>query len=374
MTQDCDFIGLAVPGVRSMDTYEPGKSEEELKREFGLSDVIKLASNENPLGASPKAIEAVEKALPSLNRYPDGNGFELKVVLAARHEVELNQITLGDGSGEVLALLAQAFVNPGDEVVFSEYAFALYPLITQAASGVARVAAANSADDASPRGHNLDNIANQISHKTRLVFIANPNNPTGTWLQPEDLLRFIRSVPPQVLVVIDEAYKEYVDAEVAAPTIGWMSGCPNLVVTRTFSKAYGLAGLRIGYAVSNSQVADVLNRIRQPFNTSLLAQVAALAALEDIEFLETTRKLNRAGMVQLLNGLEDLGLACLPSRANFLCIELGEPGKVVFEALLREGVIVRALDCYDLPNCIRVTIGTEAQNNRFLKALAKVKG
>jgi histidinol-phosphate aminotransferase len=368
----CDFIELAAPGVRTLQPYQPGKPESELRREYGLDDVIKLASNENPLGPSPRAIAAIQDSLLELSRYPDGNGFELKQALAIRHGVAMASITLGKGSNDVLELVARAFLTPQCEAVFSQYAFAVYPIVTKAVGAIGRVARANPPDHPMPHGHDLEAMRVLIGQGTRLVFIANPNNPTGTWLSPKDLEGFLESLPPWVLVVVDEAYREYMDAGELPDTIAWIERFPNLIVTRTFSKAYGLAGLRIGYAISHPQVADLLNRVRQPFNVSTPALRGALAALADEEYLQRSHALNKKGMVQLRAGCDDLGLNYLPSAGNFLCIDVKRPGQEVFIALLSKGVIVRPVDNYGLSQFLRVSIGTRQENERFMRTLAEI--
>ncbi|PIE83599.1 MAG: histidinol-phosphate transaminase [Candidatus Contendobacter odensis] len=371
----CDYLALAVPGVRDLHPYKPGKPESELRREYGLSDIVKLASNENPLGASPKALAAVREALDSLARYPDGNGFELKKALSARLDVPMAALTLGNGSNDVLELIARAFLTSQHEAVFSEYAFAVYPLVTQAVGATARVAKANPADHVMPYGHNLAAMQALIGERTRIVFIANPNNPTGTWLKTNELETFLAAVPEQVLVVLDEAYFEYVDATADCPNaLYWLNRFPNLVVTRTFSKAYGLAGLRVGYAVSQPTIADVLNRVRQPFNVNSLALVAATAALEDDDYLAKSQAMSRVGIQQLQQACRRLGLNCLPSMGNFLCVDVGRPGQEVFLALLRQGVIVRPVDNYGLPHFLRISVGSEPENARLIEALDVVLG
>ncbi len=282
MTCDFDFFALAAPGVRTLQPYQPGKPESELRREYGLSDIVKLASNENPLGPSPKALIAVRAALSGLARYPDGNGFELKTALSAKLGLSTAMLTLGNGSNDVLELVARAFLTPAHEAVFSEHAFAVYPIVTQAIGATARVAKANPPDHPMPHGHNPAALLALINDQTRVLFIANPNNPTGTWLKTAELETLLAAVPEQVIVVVDEAYVEYVEAEADCPNaLHGLDRFPNLIVTRTFSKAYGLAGLRVGYAVSHPQIADLLNRVRQPFNVNSLALVAATAALDD---------------------------------------------------------------------------------------------
>ncbi len=369
----CDFLSLAAPGVRTLQPYQPGKPESELRREYGLSDIVKLASNENPLGPSPRALTAIHDALSGLARYPDGNGFELKAALSAKLGISMATLTLGNGSNDVLELAARAFLTPEHEAVFSEHAFAVYPIVTQAIGATARVAKANPPDHPMPYGHDPAALLALINDRTRLVFIANPNNPTGTWLKTAELEAFLTAVPESVLVVVDEAYGEYVDAEADCSTaLRWLDRFPNLIVTRTFSKAYGLAGLRVGYAVSHPQVADLLNRVREPFNVNSLALVAAAAALDDVDYLDRGRALNRAGMQQLQDACRQLGLSWLPSVGNFLCVDVGRPGREVFAELLKRGVITRPVDNYGLPRFLRISIGSETENARLVAALRDV--
>ena len=366
----CDFLSLAAPGVRTLQPYQSGKPESELRREYGLSDIVKLASNENPLGPSPKAMIAMREALDELARYPDGNGFELKAALSAKFGIPTSALTLGNGSNDVLELVARAFLTPEHEAIFSEHAFAVYPIVTQAIGATARVAKANPPDHAMPHGYDPAAMLALISDRTRVMFIANPNNPTGTWLKTAELEALLEAVPERVIVVVDEAYSEYVETEAGCPSaLRWLDRFPNLVVTRTFSKAYGLAGLRVGYAVSHPQVADLLNRVRQPFNVNSLALVAAAAALDDVEHLERGQATNRAGMKQLQNACRQWGLSWLPSAGNFLCVDLGQPGREVFVELLKRGVIARPVDNYGLPRHLRISIGTEAENARWIEAM-----
>jgi histidinol-phosphate aminotransferase len=367
-----DYVKLAAPGVRTLRPYQPGKPESELRRELGLEKIIKLASNENPLGPSPKAIAAVQANLAELARYPDGNGFELKTALAEHHGVELENITLGNGSNDVLELVARAFLTPDHEAVFSEHAFAVYPLVTRAIGAHARVTSANPADHPMPYGHDLEAMAASINARSRVVFLANPNNPTGTWLTAQALERFLRKVPDQVVVVLDEAYFEYVDETDYPDTIPWIRRFPNVIVTRTFSKVYGLAGLRVGYAISHPQVADLLNRVRQPFNVNIPALAGAVAALGDTGYLQRSVAANRLGMEQLRSAFDGLGLRYLPSVGNFLCLEFDRPGREIFTALLGKGVIVRPVDNYGLPCFLRVTVGTEQENQCLTQALTQV--
>lgn len=369
----CDYLSLAAPGVRTLQPYQPGKPESELRREFGLDDIVKLASNENPLGPSPQALAAVREALASLARYPDGNGFELKAALAAKLGVSTAALTLGNGSNDLLELVARAFLTPEYEAVYSEHAFAVYPIVTQAVGAGARVAKANPPDHAMPYGHDPAAILASINDRTRVVFIANPNNPTGTWLKTAELLSLLEAIPAQVIVVVDEAYVEYVEAEMdCGSALNWLDRFPNLVVTRTFSKAYGLAGLRVGYAVSHPQIADLLNRVRQPFNVNSLALVAATAALNDIDHLQRSQAVNRAGMAQLQAACRQWGLNWLPSAGNFLCVEIGRSGREIFMELLKRGVITRPVDNYGLPHYLRISIGTEAENARWIEAMHDV--
>ncbi|MFW5927398.1 MAG: pyridoxal phosphate-dependent aminotransferase, partial [Wenzhouxiangella sp.] len=300
-----DYSDLAAPGVRELTPYTPGKPISELEREYGVSDSIKLASNENPLGPSPAAIEAARSELADVWLYPDANGFRLKQALAERHDVDPACITLGNGSNDVLVFLAQAFLQPGLEAVFSQYAFAVYPIATQMVGATARIAPALPADHpAMPLGHDLRGLFERVGDKTRLVFVANPNNPTGTWLSGDRLKDFVGSLPPHVICVVDEAYTEYAESDELGDASTWLEEFPNLVVTRTFSKAYGLAGLRVGYCLSNPGIADLLNRVRPAFNVNSPALAAAEAALGDREFIERTRATNSEGMRQLSEGFE----------------------------------------------------------------------
>jgi histidinol-phosphate aminotransferase len=372
MTLPCDFIELAAPGVRSLQPYQPGKPESELRRELGLADIVKLASNENPLGPSPQALAAVGASLAELARYPDGNGYELKQALAAYHALDTACITLGNGSNDVLELIARAFLTPEHEAVFSQHAFAVYPLVTQAIGARARIAKAHSANHPMPYGHALEALLELVGERTRIVFIANPNNPTGTWNTATELQAFLDAVPAHALIVIDEAYFDYAEVADYASAVAWLERYPNLIVTRTFSKAYGLAGLRVGYSLSHPEVADLLNRVRQPFNVNSPALAGARAALQDTEHLARSRAVNRAGRVQLQEGLAQLGLRALPSAGNFLCLDCARPGQPLFQALLKRGVIVRPVANYDLPNFLRITIGTEQENRRLLAAFAEV--
>lgn len=363
----CDFLSLALPGVQKLSPYVPGKPVEELAREFGLraEDIVKLASNENPLGPSPLALEALKSAFAELTRYPDGNGFLLKQALAERLGVSTSMITLGNGSNDILELITRAFVSPQHEVVFSEHAFAVYPIVTQAVGARPVVVPARD------WGHDLDAMAAAITPATRLVFIANPNNPTGTWIERPALERFLAKVPENVIVVLDEAYTEYVETGDVPNGLDYLTQYPNLLVSRTFSKAYGLAALRVGYGICQPAIADAMNRVRQPFNVNSLAQAAALATLEDDAYLAESRRINREGMAQLEAGFTSLGLTWIFSRGNFIAVDLGREAAPVFQGLLRQGVIVRPVANYGMPNHLRVSIGLPEENQRFLEVLGQ---
>ena len=361
----CDLLNLATPGVAGLQPYQPGKPIEELERELGLQDIIKLASNENPLGTGEKA-RAVLKNSCDISRYPDGNGHRLKSVLAEYHGVDTNQITLGNGSNDVLELIARAILTPAHEVIFSQHSFAVYQLVTQAAGARAVVVPARN------WGHDAAAMRAAITQRSRLMFIANPNNPTGTWLCRKELHNLLQSVPEDLVVVVDEAYYDYAGDPAYPDSTAWLQDFPNLVVTRTFSKVHGLAGLRIGYGISHSDLADLMNRVRQPFNVNCLALAAAEAALHDTDHIEKSVQLNRSGMQQLLDGFRYMGLAYIPSGGNFICVDLKKPAREIYDRLLHEGVIVRPVDNYGMPNHLRVTIGLPEENSRFLKALGKI--
>jgi histidinol-phosphate aminotransferase len=355
--------------VRRIAPYVPGKPIDELAREYGLAEasIIKLASNENPRGPSPRVRAAVATAAADITRYPDGNGFALKTALTAQLGVTREQIVLGNGSNDVLELAAQAFLRPGDHAVYAQHAFAVYPLAVQArgATGIEVPARAY--------GHDLDAMRAAITPRTRVVFIANPNNPTGTWLPSAEVKVFLAAVPRDVVVVLDEAYDEYLEAAQRSHSVTWLGEHANLIVSRTFSKAYGLAGLRIGYGLMDAAVAALLNAVRQPFNVNSVAQAAALAALADVEYVSESAALNRAGLRQLTTALEAMGVAYVPSHGNFLLIAVGD-ATAVYERLLRQGVIVRPVANYGLPQHLRVTVGLEAENQRFLSALRSALG
>ena len=350
--------------VRSIARYQPGKPISELAREMQLDEasIVKLASNENPLGVSPRAKDAIRAVLGDLSRYPDGSGFELKQALRRRYGVATECIVLGNGSNDVLDLAARAFLTSNDEAVYSQHAFAVYPLAVQA------IGARGIEVPAREYGHDLDAMATAVTKKTRLVFIANPNNPTGTFAAGAAVEAFIAALPAHVLVVLDQAYNEYLPAEVRTDTVAWLSRFPNLVITRTFSKVYGLAGLRVGFAFASPAVADLMNRVREPFNVNSVALAAATAALGDTDFVRRSYELNSAGMKQLTRGLDALRLEYIPSYGNFVTFRV-QDAAAVFQRLLRSGVIVRPVGGYGMPHHLRVSIGLESENARFLESL-----
>lgn len=362
-----DLYNLASPGVASLAPYRPGKPAAELERELGLTDIVSLASNENPLGPSSAALAAASEAMSTVGRYPDAAGFRLKGAIRDRFGLNPDRLTLGNGSNELLSLIARVFVKPGEEVIYSQYAFIAYAIaarFTQAAPVVV---------PAKDFGHDLDAMAAAITDKTRLIFLANPNNPTGTWFSKADLVQFMSKVPPQVLVVLDEAYTEYVDPSAGLPNgLNLLDDSPNLIVTRTFSKAYGLAGLRVGFAAADPSVTDLLNRVRDPFNVNTVALAAAEAALSDTEHLRKTLEINQQGVAQFRRGFERLQLETLPTQGNFLLVGLNRPAQLIFDGMLKEGVITRPLAPYGLDHHLRITVGLPEENQRCIAALEKV--
>ena len=358
------LVEQALSYVRAISPYQPGKPITELAREMGIpvEKIVKLASNENPLGMSPMAKRAVEAAINGIERYPDQ--FDLIKAVAERCGVAQNQVVLGNGSNDVLDLIARVFLAPGRSAVFAQHAFAVYPLATLS-TGAELIST-----PAKNYGHDLNAMRAAIRPDTRIVWIANPNNPTGNFLPYPEVRAFLETVPPDVVVVLDEAYNDYLAPTERVDTAAWIKDFPNLVVTRTFSKIFGLAGLRVGYAIASAEVADLMNRVRQPFNVNNLAIAAAVAALDDHQFVAESYELNRRGMAQLLTGLKRLGLEHIPSHGNFVTFKV--PGAAeVNQQLLKQGVIVRPIAGYGLPDWLRVTIGTEPDNARFLEALEK---
>ena len=356
--------------VRAIAPYQAGKPIAEVAREFGLDEasIVKLASNENPFGVPESSKQAMAAAVADLGRYPDANGFDLKAALSKRYEVPADWITLGNGSNDILEIAAHAFVQKGQAVVYAQYSFAVYALATQGVGARAIVVPAKD------YGHDLDAMAAAIDADTRLVFIANPNNPTGTFIPAADIEAFLSKVPDNVVVVLDEAYNEFLAPEQQFESAKWVQKYPNLLVSRTFSKAYGLAGLRVGFAIAQPALTDLMNRIRQPFNVNSLAQAAAVAALNDKPFLEQGASNNAAGYRQLVAAFEQLGLQYVPSFGNFVLVKVGDDdgaGARVNLALLKQGVIVRPVANYGLPQWLRISIGLPQENATFIAALKK---
>lgn len=354
------------PAIQTLQPYQPGKPTEELTRELGLTDIVKLASNENPRGPGSAVTSVLERAAGSLSRYPDGSGYRLKHSLAAHLGVEVDQVTLGNGSNDVLELIARVVLSPGAQAVVSEHAFVVYPLAVVSNGGVLVTVPARA------WGCDLDAMANAVNEKTRIVFIANPNNPTGTWVGAAELSNFLEQLPEQLVVVLDEAYFEYVEEPEYPDGVDLQRRFPNLVVTRTFSKIHALAALRVGYAISRPELADLMNRVRQPFNVNALGLACAEAALTELEFVRESRALNVAGMRQLSEGFDRLGVGFIPSAGNFLCVDIGRDAEPVYQDLLRRGVIVRPIAGYGLPQHLRVTVGLDEENERFLAALREL--
>ncbi len=358
---------LAPDYIRAIAPYQGGKPIAELAREMGLNeaDIVKLASNENPLGISPKAQMAIDNAIGDIARYPDGNSFALRDAVSKKFDVSPNKIVFGNGSNDILELAARAFLQVGDEAIYSQHAFAVYPLVTQAvgATGVV-VPAKNFA-------HDLDGFLKAITPKTKLIFIANPNNPTGTLIHKDALHAFIHAVPHHVLILLDEAYDEYLSAEHQSEAISWLAEFSNLIISRTFSKAYGLAGLRVGFGLMHADVADILNRVRQPFNVNAIAQAAAVASLADDDFVARSYAANTAGMVQITQGLTKLGLSYIDSYANFVSFKI-ENAALINQKLLQNGIIVRPIANYEMPDYLRVSIGLFSENAKFLEVLSKI--
>lgn len=360
-----DFRSLANNGVRNLIPYQPGKPIEELERELGITSSIKMASNENPLGPSQQVILAAQNALLKAHFYPDGGCYELKQALSKFLSVQPDQITVGNGSENILELIVKAYLHRDDAAVISQYAFLTIPILIQSYGAQAIVVPAKN------WGHDIAGMISAINDKTRILFLVNPNNPTGTYTNENDFLTLMESVPPHVLVVVDEAYSEYINNPDYPDTLKYLARFPNMVITRTFSKVYGLAALRLGYSVSSPDIADILNRSRLPFNVNTIAAKAACAALEDQTHVKNSVTLNREGMQQLEKGLKDLKLDYIPSIGNFITVDVNDAA-TVYQKLLYEGIIVRPLKAYGMPRHIRVTIGTLQQNDRFLKAAHKI--
>lgn len=357
---------LASPYLSGLIPYSPGKPIEEVEREFGISDSVKLASNENPLGPSPKALAAIAAALPAIHRYPDGSGYALRRALARHWGVPAECLILGNGSNELLEIVGRSFLMPGDEVLYAQQAFVVYDMVAQV-TGATKVAV-----PLKGFAHDLPAMRAAITFKTKLVFLANPNNPTGTCVNPRDLEAFLAAIPPDVIAVLDEAYYEYLPPERVPDALQFVRSGRLLLVLRTFSKIYGLAGLRIGYGIAPEPLVSLLNKVREPFNTSSLAQAAALAALDDAEHVRASRAANEAGRQFLMEGFRAMGLAAIPSVANFLLVDVGRPAGPVTDGLLRRGVIVRPVGGYGFPTHLRITVGTEDENRKCVAALRAV--
>lgn len=353
--------------IRNIAPYQGGKPITELAREMGLQvhDIVKLASNENPLGISPKAEYAIQEAIMEIARYPDGNSFALRDVVSNKFGVTHQQIVFGNGSNDILELAARAFLTAGSETIYSQHAFAVYPLVTQAMGAKGVVVPANA------YGHDLSAMLKAITANTRMIFIANPNNPTGTLLDKDAVYKFLKQVPSNILVVLDEAYDEYLSIDNKSEAIHWLQQFPNLLISRTLSKAYGLAGLRIGFGLCHADIADMMNRVRQPFNVNNVAQAAAIASLQDDDFVARSYALNQAGMVQLTQGFDKLGLSYIPSFANFVSVKVGDAA-AINQQLLKNGVIVRPVANYELPEYLRVSIGLFSENAKFLLVLEQI--
>lgn len=358
---------LAPDYISAIAPYQGGKPISELAREMDLNeaDIIKLASNENPLGMSPKAQTAVEEAIYEIARYPDGNAFALRDTLANKFSVAHAQLVFGNGSNDILELAARAFLKYGDEAIYSQHAFAVYPLVTQA------VGAKGVVVPAKDFAHDLNGFLKAITAKTKLIFIANPNNPTGTLIQKTELKDFLAKVPNHVLVLLDEAYDEYLSTAHKSQAITWLQEFKNLIISRTFSKAYGLAGLRVGFGLMHADVADMMNRVRQPFNVNSIAQAAAMASIADEDFVARSYAVNKAGMLQLTQGLQKLGLEYISSYANFVSFKINFAAQVN-QKLLQNGVIVRPIANYEMPDYLRVSVGLFNENARFLNVLEEV--
>ena len=360
------FIAQVAPGIAGLQPYVPGKPLAELEREWGIQDAIKLASNENPLGPSPRIQQVLADENATLARYPDGGGYALRAALAEKHQVDQAWITLGNGSYDVLDMIARVFLYPGRESVFSAHAFAVYPLSSKAVGATLQVA------PATDYGHDLEAMRALITPKTGVVWIANPNNPTGTWLNKQTLQDFIESVPKQVIVVVDEAYIDYVEHPDYPDASLWLEQHPNMIVTRTFSKAYGLAALRLGYGLAHPDITDLLNRVRQPFNVNSVAQTMALVALQDQAHIQDSVAQNTAGLRQLAAGFAQLGLRYIPSVGNFITVLFDQAAAQIDQALLQQGVITRPVENYGLSGGVRISVGTPAENSRCLEALRQV--
>ena len=358
-----DLKKLVNKGIDGLSPYEPGKPIEDLERELGIKNAVKLASNENPVGPSPKIIDSIEKIVKETHRYPDGNATRLKAKISRKFNILENQVTVGNGSNDIIEFVARSFLGPNDSAVYSEHAFAVYPLVVRAVGAMGiEVPAKNFS-------HDLEAMLDSIEENTKLIFIANPNNPTGSFIEQSELLNFLEKVPEEIIVLLDQAYFEYSSFETSDLGFDVLERFPNLVISRSFSKAYGLAGFRVGYSVSSIEIADYLNRVRQPFNANSLALYAAEIALDDDQFIKKCLELNFEQKQILFNGLQASGFECLPSRANFISFDCGEDSNDAFNKLLLEGVIVRSLRVYKMPNFLRVSVGLPEENLTFLEKI-----
>ena len=358
-----DLKKLVNKGIDGLSPYEPGKPIEDLERELGIKNAVKLASNENPVGPSPKIIDSIEKIVKETHRYPDGNATRLKAKISRKFNILENQVTVGNGSNDIIEFVARSFLGPNDSAVYSEHAFAVYPLVVRAVGAMGiEVPAKNFS-------HDLEAMLDSIEENTKLIFIANPNNPTGSFIEQSELLNFLEKVPEEIIVLLDQAYFDYSSFETSDLEFDVLERFPNLVISRSFSKAYGLAGFRVGYSVSSIEIADYLNRVRQPFNANSLALYAAEIALDDDQFIKKCLELNFEQKQILFNSLQASGFECLPSRANFISFDCGEDSNDAFNKLLLEGVIVRSLRVYKMPNFLRVSVGLPEENLTFLEKI-----
>ena len=357
---------LVNKGILNLNPYKPGKPIEDLERELGIKGAIKLASNENPMGPSPLAIEAVSKILNGAHRYPDGNALRLKECLSDRFKLDIKNLTIGNGSNDIIEFIARSFLSNQDSAIYSEHAFAVYPLVVQA------LGAEGIEVPARKFGHDLEAMKKAVKSNTKLIFIANPNNPTGTFLNPNEIRSFLDDLDENIIVLLDQAYFDY--SSYLNEDVGFelINEYPNLIISRSFSKAYGLAGFRIGYSVSSQEISDFLNRVRQPFNANSMALVAAEVALSDADHLKKSLEINANQESILIKGISDLGYDCIPSKGNFISFSSNGDGENLFNALLKEGVIVRTLGVYKMPNYLRVTIGLPEENSIFLDKLSSL--
>ena len=354
------------PGIETIHPYQGGKPIEEVQREFGITDIIKLASNENPLGPSPLAKEAIKRAAAQVHLYPDGNAYYFKIELAEHLGISPEYLIFGNGSNDVLQIVGETYISPGDEVIYSESAFVVYMLVSKICGAKSVV---------TPRrdyAHDLDAMADAITDATKVIFIANPNNPTGTMSAKDEAERLMERVPDDVLVVFDEAYYEYVERPDYPQTLPYVEEGRNVIITRTFSKIYGLAGLRIGYGIAKPATIEMMNRVRQPFNCNLIGQVAGRAALKDVNHVRRSLQLNAVGKIYLYDALAQLGLGYVETEGNFILVQLGRSGQEVSDALMRKGVIVRPMGAYGFADSVRATIGKPDENERFIAALQEV--